>query len=321
MENNIQDIDSRFGDGTGLKSNVKKSDTPKTEVLSFKSGETVFRVLPPVFSGVARNLWAAFYSRHWVVCNDGSRLPVTCTKTYDQKLQKYMDTCLFCRNDEPKRKLVDSTFFALKQKKEEFESVKETLSEEDTIVFQDEIEGLTDAYQIARSQFQPLEKKYWANVSTPEGEIKLCGMPKTVYEALAGKKEKGAKYREGGLFKKLLENQDLDAIGVNGGAWLVVTRTGNDQFNTEYTVAPLMEVEVTEVKGKQKKIEFVKEAPLSDAQKVEVLAKARDLNTVFDHSKLSLEEQARFIESGYDKDYLFEVFKSRRPLVSQDLSV
>jgi len=321
METTHDELASKFGDGTGIKSNVKKSDTPKTEVLSFKAGDTVFRVLPPVFSCVQRNIWAAFYARHWVICNDGTRLPVVCTKQYDQKTQKYLDTCVFCRVDEPKRKLVDQTFFSLKTKKEELESVKDTASEEELIVLQDEIEGLQDAYQVARSQYQPVERKFWSNVSTPEGEIKLCGMPKTVYEALAGRKEKGDKYRSGGLFKKLLENQELDAVGVNGGAWLVVNRTGSDQFNTEYSVAPLMEVEVTEVNGKQRKVEYVKEAPLSDDQKVEVLAKAKDLNTVFDYSKLSLEEQSKFVESGYDKDFLFETFKSKRPLVAQDLQV
>lgn len=317
---NVQkdDLLSRFGDGSGVKSQTRKPEN-QNNVLTLKQGETVFRVLPPMFSCVPRNIWAAFYARHWVVCNNGARMPVVCTKVYDQKTQQYLDTCQFCKSDEPKKKLVDQTYFALQSKKEELESKKNKVSEEDLILVQDELDAAKEAYSVARSQFQPLERKFWINALTQENDVKLVALPKTVYEALVGKKERGEKVRKGGLFDKLLRTQQLDAVGVSGGVWVVVNRTGSDQFTTEYNVSVLTELEETEVKGQKKKVEVLKEAPLSNDQLVTCLKFGKDLNTVFDGLKLSMEEQTRFLESGNDSEILLDVLRSKRPIVNQDL--
>lgn len=318
--NNTQtdDLLTKFGDGSGFKSQTKKPEN-KTDVLNLKQGETVFRILPPMFSCVSRNIWASFYARHWVVCGNGTRMPVLCTKVFDQKTRQYLDTCHFCKVDEPKRKLKEQTYQALLSKKEQLESSKDSASEEELIVLQDELEGVKEAYQVASSQYSPIERKFWANVMTQDGEVKLCGMPKTVFEALAGKKEEGDKFRKGGLFDKLIRTQQLDGVGVSGGVWLVVNRTGAGQFDTEYAVTTLNEVELTEVNGQKRRVEYIKECPLTEPQQLEALAKGKDLNTVFDYMKLSVEEQIRFVNSGYDSEVLFEMFNNKRPLVSQDL--
>ena len=54
----IGSLSGKFGDGSGVKKGAAK--TEKTEVLNFKNGDTVFRILPPMFSCVQRNVWAAF---------------------------------------------------------------------------------------------------------------------------------------------------------------------------------------------------------------------------------------------------------------------
>ena len=77
---------------------------------------------------------------------------------------------------------------------------------------------------------------------------------------------------------------------------------------------------MTEVNGKKRTAEYLKECPLSDAQKTDCLKYGKDLNTVFDHLKLTTEEQGRFIDSGYDYEVLVSVFNSKRPLAVQDLT-
>ena len=205
-------------------------------------------------------------------------------------------------------------------KRAELEATKDTLSEEDLIALQDEVEGAKEAYQVAKTDYSPVERKFWINCLTQEGDVKIAGLPKTVYEGLAGKKDKGEYVRKGGLLNKLRDNQDLDGVAVYGGVWVVVSRTGSDQFTTEYQVSCLNETKVIEVDGKKRKSEYPKECPLSEEQQHEALKKGKDLNSVFDYSRLSMDEQERFIKSGFDNEVLFEIFKSRRSLTTQDVS-
>ncbi len=275
------ELDNQFGNSASR--NAKRKEFKKTNYFNLEKGDNFYRIMPEMFTGIEKNLWAVYYVRHWGYKKEnGQKQPFLCVRKYDPKTRMIAHECAFCRDFEAKSDTVDEL-------KEELDKFKKMLAEAQDNGSDDEVEGLeaqiddvSSRLSETRGTLGSVERRFWVNALNKKGEFGILALPKTVFEQLAGKRNKDGT-RVPGLFKTLDEEEGISALDVDQGVFFKITRTGSDQFDTEYATSA--EQEITEVNGRKTK--QTKLAPLSNEVKMRALKECTDLVTMFDHLVLS----------------------------------
>lgn len=279
-------LDAQFGDAQPK--NFKKFD--KTTYFTFKNGDNIFRIMPAMFSCLEKGHWAVYYAKHFGYFNEeGKPVNYVCLRQYDQQTQAMTQDCPFCLDQEQKKKNMENFAASVNNYQN---LLHQASTPEDQEKYAGLLEESKEQHIKAKALYNPRSARFWVNAMNMNGEFGLLGLPKTVYEALVGKKTQDAKIpgkyvRAQGLLPKIKEKDKIDALGVNEGVWFNIERTGSTQFDTEYTTSVLKE-EIELPSGDI--VEKTRRAVLSEQQKREALTKCKDLQKVFDHLVLSVED-------------------------------
>ena len=291
-----EQLDAQFGDAQPK--NFKKFD--KTTYFSFKNGDNIFRIMPAMFSCLDSGHWAVYYAKHFGYFNEeGKPVNYICLREYDNQTGAMTQDCPFCLDQEKKKKDMENAALEVNQAQNNLHLAKDSDARD---AAEAALEEAKDNHQRAKTRYNPRNARFWVNGMNLAGEFGLLGLPKTVYEALVGKKVQDQKdpkkyTRSQGLLQRVKEKDKIDALAVNEGVWLNIARSGSSQFDTEYTTLVVKE-EIELPTGDI--VEKTKRATLSDQQKREALTKCRDLQKVFDHIILT-QEQAKLIVGGSGK--------------------
>lgn len=289
--------DSNFGTSE-TKSNFKPFE--KVNYFQFKNGVNVYRIMPPMFSCLEQGHYAKYYSRHWGYFDEnGRQKSFNCLKKYDDTTRELVEECPFCTDQENKfqsKKAAEALVATLTDKINKAQS--QGASREDLTEEIDELQSAKEDLLVANKQYSPRQQRFWVNAMNLQGEFGLLALPKTVYEALVGKRDQDQKtgkfVRGTGQIQKVKEKEKIDPLGVNEGVFWAIERTGSGQFDTEYTVGPF---KAERQLDDGTVVEVSKRAPLSAEQKQLALKKCKDLNTVFNHLFLT-KEQAEAVVNG-----------------------
>jgi hypothetical protein len=293
---NVDELDKQFGDAQPK--NFKKFE--KTTYFNLKNGDNIYRIMPAMFSCLEAGHWSVYYAKHFGYTNEeGKSTNYICLRAYDNQTGAMIQDCPFCLDQEQKKK--DMERLALEVNDLQNKLHKARVEGGDAAAVEQQLDDTTEAHNKARNLYNPRSARFWVNAMNMNGEFGLLPLPKTVYEALVGKKVQDLKTnrytRSQGLLQRTKEKDKLDALNVNEGVWFVISREGSTQFDTEYKIAVLKE-EIELPSGDI--VEKTKRAVLSDQQKREALTKCKDLRKVFDHIILE-PEQARLITGGSGK--------------------
>ncbi len=275
-------LDDSFGDGHG-KPKVKFE---ASTFFNFKNGDNVYRLMPEMFSAKESGFWTVYWARHWGYKNEkGKQQPFVCVRKFEPKTRVVTHECGFCKDQEKNKMALDVADSLVK-------NLKLEISQNPTPALLAKLEMANGALSDSRRAYSGQERKFWVNAMDQNGNFGILGLPKTVYEQLAGKREMGT--RSKGIIAHLEEDQGIKALEVNEGVWFNFKRVGDDQFTTEYSTEVVQE----SVMGSNGRKQYqAKLAPLSLEQKQTALKKCRDLNTLFAHSVLS-DEQISSVVNG-----------------------
>ncbi len=291
----VENLDSQFGNSEVK--NFKKFE--KVDYHQLKNGDNVYRVMPPMFSAMETGHFAIYYPRHYGYTNErGQQVNFICLRQYDNSTKAITQECPFCVDQEKKKKTYESFAAQVNVLQNQLAEAQQKNNRDEAHQLEEELETAESEFNRAKALYNSRNTRFWVNAMNLAGEFGLLALPKTVYEALVGKKlqdpKTGRYTRQVGLIAKIKEEEQLDPLAVNEGVWFVMSRSGKTQFDTEY---------LTSIK--KEKVEFspgkwgevIKRAPLTDDQKRTALSKCRDLNHVFDHLIVSV-EQAQAIVDG-----------------------
>ncbi len=294
------DLDSQFG-SSSKPTQVKKFE--KTNYFTFKNGDNVYRIMPPMFSALESGHWSVHYAKHFGYFNEnGKQVNFVCLREYDNAGGGLTQDCPFCLDQEKKKKTMEKLAVDVNDVQNKLHEAKVSGNADEAARYEQLLDETKMEWQRAKSLYNPRNARFWVNAMNKNGEFGLLPLPKTVYEALLGKRTPDPKdpnrwVRSQGLIAKTKEKNNLDPLSVNEGVWLVVSRIGSGQYDTEYTVAVLKE-EIQLQDGTF--VEKVARATLSEQQKREAITKCKDLNKVFDHLILT-PEAAKAVVNGSGK--------------------
>lgn len=275
------ELDTQFGNSSSR--NAKRTEFKKRNYFNLEKGDNYYRIMPEMFTGIEKNLWAIYYVRHWGYKKEnGQKQPFLCVRKYDPKTRMISHECAFCKD-------YDAKFETVKEYEAQIAKLKKTLVEAQDTGSDDEVEGLEaqlgdlqSKLSETRSTLGSVERRFWVNAMNKQNEFGILSLPKTVFEQLSGKRNQDGT-RVPGLIKTLEEDEGVNALNVDEGVWFKISRTGSTQFDTEYTTSPEQEtLEINNRKTKQTKL-----APLSNELKVKALKECSDLVVMFDHLALS----------------------------------
>lgn len=309
----IEKLDAQFGDSTPK--NFKKFD--KTNYFTFKNGDNIYRIMPPMFSSLDKGHWSVYYAKHFGYTNaEGKSVNFVCLREYDNQTGGLIQDCPFCLDQENKKKDMEKFAFEVNELQNQFHNYKVQGNAIEAERAGALLEEAKDNHQLARSLYNPRSARFWVNAMTMNGEFGLLGLPKTVYEALVGKKvqdvKNPSKYtRSQGLLQRIKEKDKIDAVSVNEGVWFNITREGSTQFDTEYKTSVLKE-EIELPSGDL--VEKTRRSTLSDQQKREALSKCKDLQKVFDH--IILTPEAAKLAAGGSARSVSAVMNAPQPVQS-----
>lgn len=141
-----------------------------------------------------------------------------------------------------------------------------------------------------------LNKSWWMNVMTTDGEFACLGIGSKLNTELRGSKEVQ------GLLKELKE-KGIDPISPTEGVWLKFTRTGQ-WYNTKYSVRAV--TDLVDVPG-EGKMEKTRRAPLSAEQAKKAVEFCLDLGTEV-VSELSFSQIKQIVEGSQDPEEIDRIW-------------
>ena len=245
--------------------------------LNFKlaDGENIYRILPPLFSLAAEGVWAVYQSVHWGSKGVKGAKSFQCIQKTDYKTKMVKVQCPEC--DQIAQKLQSKN-----NAKEKFKAEGKTELE-----ITDLVKPHTD-WLYAHN----LNKKWFVNAMTQDGKIGRLAIPHKMYVQLQ-------------LAISALVEKGLDPIGVSGGVWFNLVRTGLGN-QTTHSVGVVEESMDVMVEGKKIRVSTKKPAPLTEEVLSRLQAEASDLKEIA--RKLSYEDISRITNSGYDPEVVDQVF-------------
>ncbi len=221
----------------------------------FKVGEDEskqFRIFPPKGRLAAKGVWALYHQQHYGYgVNDGKDAtkqrarPFLCVEEKDG--DKVVVSCPECRKIEDQKRL----------QKEQYdgelarllgEKVPQAVAEAQASKL---VEGITEWLQSHN-----LDRKWYMVALGEDGRVGYLVIPHKAKKAMDAKK------------KKLLADEKIDILDIDGGAWVEVTRTGKGR-NTEYE-ATIAQEQIITPNGARAKV--TKVSGLTDQQLEQALA-------------------------------------------------
>lgn len=238
----------KYGQKTGHKTWRIQEEKPGTKVSN------VYRILPPIKSGLEDGTWAIFLSQHFgysgVDKADASKTkarPFACPKKENFTTKMVTVPCAECDKNEAQRALQESRKAALEAEGKDEEEIDSMLAP-------------LKSYNRNHNQ----DRKWYVNVMNEAGEFGVLAIPHKAFGKLKS------------LIKRLQEEDGVEPIGVaegDVGAWFDFRRTGKGR-NTDYDVLVVQEsVDL----GNGRKGKAHKPAPLSDKQLEQAFKDCPDL--------------------------------------------
>jgi len=275
------ELDDQFGNTSSR--TAKRKEFKKTNYFNLEKGDNFFRVMPEMFTGIEKNLWAVYYVRHWGYKKEnGQKQPFLCTRKYDPKTRMISHECEFCKDYDTKSEMIKSYQAGVAKLNKNLVEAQNNGTDDEVEGIETQIGDIQSKMSEIRGNLGSVERRFWVNAMNRQGEFGVLPVPKTVFEQLAGKRNKDGT-RVPGLIKTLQEDEGISALDVTEGVTFKITRTGSDQFDTEYKSD--VETETIELNGRKTK--QTKLTPLSNEQKTRALKDCSDLVTMFDHLVLS----------------------------------
>ncbi len=275
------ELDNQFGNSSSR--SVKRKEFKKTNYFNLEKGDNFYRVMPEMFTGIEKNLWAVYYVRHWGYKKEnGQKQPFLCTRKYDPKTRMIAHECEFCKDFDAKSENIKEYQADIAKFNKALIEAQNSGTDEQVELLESQLSDVQSKLSEVRVTLGSVERRFWVNAMNKQNEFGVMPLPKTVFEQLAGKRNKDGT-RVPGLFKTLEEDEGINALDVDQGVWFKISRTGSDQFDTEYNST--VEQETLEINGRKSK--QTKLAPLSNELKVKALKECTDLVTMFDHLVLS----------------------------------
>ncbi|WNM70291.1 ssDNA binding protein [Myxococcus phage Mx1] len=246
----------------------------KKNNFRLKDGDNIYRILPPLGSLAAEGKWAVFEKIHWGYRGSNGVRTFRCIEKKNFKTKMITQQCPECDLIAEKKTLHDAT-------------VKAKLAE-----------GMTEDQ--AKEYVKPLadwlfshnlDKKWYVNAVTQDGQIGRLAIPHKMYELLQQ------------LITELVTNKGVDPIGVNGGLWFNLKRSGTGR-NTVHSVS-VVEIERV-IEGQT--MSMRKPAPLTQDVLSRLGAEAYDLGDGF--RSLNYDDIKRIVSSGGDPEEVDQVFST-----------
>jgi hypothetical protein len=238
--------------------------------------QNVYRILPPLKSGMEDGTWAIFLAQHFgyggVDKADAGKTkarPFACPKKENFTTKMVTVSCAECDKIEAQKDLLEA-------RKKVLETEGRTEEEIDSI--------LAPLKSWCKNHNQ--DRKWYLNVMNEKGEFGVLAIPHKAYQKLKLVRER--KEKETGF----------DPIGdLDNGLWFDFRRTGKGRL-TEYDV--FVVEETVDVGGRKLKAD--KAAPLSDAQLEQALKECPDLVVNALMRVVSTEQVAMLVASSGDPE-------------------
>jgi hypothetical protein len=237
-------------------------------------GDNIYRILPPLGKLAATGGWAVFEALHWGYRGSKGMRPFKCIQKKHFKSGMITVQCPECDKIAEYKGLLESA---------EEQKASEGMSKDQ---IKEAVKPLSD-WLFSHN----LDKKWYVNAMKEDGSIGRLAMPHKMYQALQQKIE------------KLINEDGIDPIAVDGGVWFVLTRTGKG-VQTAFSV----DVQYTQETVNGRKAKVIKPAALNEETLAKVAAEAYDLSDSF--RKLTYDEIKRLVDSGGDQDEVDHVFSS-----------
>lgn len=237
-------------------------------------GDNVYRILPPLGKLAASGKWAVFEALHWGYRGSKGMRPFKCIQRKNPKTGMITVQCPECTKIEEYKTLEANA---------KAQKAAEGLSKDEIT---EAVKPLTD-WLFSHN----LDKKWYVNAMKEDGSIGRLAMPHKMYGALQTRIE------------KLMGEDGVDPISLDGGVWFVLTRTGKGN-QTAFSV----DVKYTQEDFNGRKVKVIKPAPLDEDTLARVASEAFDLSDSF--RALKYEEIKRLVDSGGDPDECDHVFSS-----------
>lgn len=202
----------------------------KKNNFRLQEGSNVYRILPPLGELAAEGIWAIYDSLHWgYKGGDGRMKPFKCPQKKNFKTKMVTVQCPECDKIAEKKAMLDDHVKRL----EAGGASKEQIAEH--------VKPLTD-WLFSHN----LDKKWYLNVASPDGKIGRLAIPHKMYTQLQE------------IITDLVTKQGVDPIGVEGGVWFDLIRTGKG-LQTTHRVTVVEQTEM--VNGRPMRV--YKPAPLT----------------------------------------------------------
>jgi hypothetical protein len=262
----------KYGAKTGHKT-WRIAESKPNEVVS-----NIFRILPPMKSGLEDGIWAAFFAQHFgysgvdkVDASKQKARPFACPKKENFTTKMVTVGCAECDKREAQEALLAARKAALEAEghsEEEIDSI------------------LAPLKSWCKNHNQ--DRKWYINVVNQKNEFGVIAIPHKAYQKLKA------------VIKRLMEEDGRpDPIAdYDKGVWFDFRRTGKGR-NTEYDV---LVVEETIDVGGGRKAKVVKDAPLTDAQLEQALKECPDLIVGALMRVVSPEQVAMLVASSGDPE-------------------
>lgn len=237
-------------------------------------GDNIYRILPPLGKLAASGGWAVFEALHWGYRGSKGMRPFKCIFKKKFKSDMVLVQCPECSKIAEYKKLEEDAIEAKAGEGLTKEQIKEAVKPLSDWLFS-----------------HNLDKKWYVNAMKEDGSIGRLAMPHKMYQALQER------------IQKVINEDGIDPIAVDGGVYFVMTRTGKG-VQTAFSV----DVQYTQELVNGRKVKAVKPAPLTEEMLAKVAADAYDLSDSF--RSLKYEEIKRLVDSGGDPDEVDHVFSS-----------
>jgi hypothetical protein len=248
--------------------------------LNFKlqDGENIYRILPPLGELAADGTWAVYQCQHWGYKGSKGMRPFLCIQKKDFKTKMIKVQCPECDKIAEKNATLEDHKTRLKAEGKTDAQIEEQLK------------PLSD-YLYAHN----LDKKWFVNALTQDGKIGRLAIPHKMYVQLQE------------TITDLVTKKSIDPIGVDGGVWFNLIRSGKGN-QTSHRVTLVEEGTEAVVGGKKITVAMVKSAPLTPEVIARLGAEAYDLKASF--RALTYDEIKRIVSSGGDPDIVDSVFSA-----------
>lgn len=244
----------------------------KKNNFRLQDGDNIFRILPPLGELAAEGIWAVYDSMHWGYKGSRGMRPFKCIQKKDFKTKMIKVQCPECDKIAEKTALVEDHKKSLAAQGKSPEEIAESVKPLSDWLFS-----------------HNLDKKWYLNVLTQDGKIGRLAIPHKMYTQLQE------------VITDLVSKQGVDPIGVEGGLWFNLVRTGKG-LQTTHRVAVVEQMET--INGRA--MRTYKPAPLTQEVLQRVGTEAYDLKNAV--KSLSFDDIQLIVKSGGDPEIVDAIF-------------